>query len=106
MILLVPPRLEVDTQYEGTVQVMGGTSLILPVNMTGVPAPTVTWLHNNKPVTMDIFNVDTGARHSTLKASNAVKALAGGYKIVVENEVGSDTVEFTVNVKGDDPRTL
>ena len=98
--ILVAPKLEIDAQYEGTVQVKGGTSLILPVNMSGVPTPAVTWLHNNKPVAMDTFNIETGARHTTLKASNSTKALAGSYKVMAENEVGSDTADFTVNVKG------
>ena len=99
-LILVPPKLEIDAQYEGTIQVKGGCSLILPANMSGSPAPTVTWVHNNQPINASLCTIETGARHTTLKASNSSKILAGNYKVVAENEAGCDSAEFNVNVKG------
>ena len=74
---------------------------MLPVNFTGTPAPKATWYLNDKPIeSVKPYNIDSGDKHSTLQAKGVTAAEAGKYKVVAENEAGSDSAEFTVNIKG------
>ena len=81
--------------------VKSGATIILPVTASGVPTPTVSWSLNDEPLTVagDV-SIDTKDCTSTVTVRKITSVCAGTYKVSAENEVGSDTAEFVVNVKG------
>ena len=83
------------------ITVKSGATVILPVTASGVPTPTVSWSLNDEPLSIagDV-TIDTKDSTSTVTVRKITSVCAGTYKVSAENEVGSDTAEFVVNVKG------
>lgn len=98
LLFLAEPKVDIDTKYKSKQKVKGGTSLTLQANVTGNPAPTVTWYHNDAPVAQ--ASVETTANRSTLTVKNASGLDSGKYKVLAENSAGSDSGEFEVLVTG------
>ena len=97
----VAPKLEVDGRYGGVQQIKGGTRMSLTASMSGVPQPTARWFHNgNELRTNDNVTVETGKNYATLHVAKANKDFAGQFKVIAENSVGSDSKEFTAEIKG------
>ena len=73
--------------------------VILQVNVAGCPVPTVEWTLNDKPIaTSHNVTIEATPDSSTLTIKKSAAANAGRYKVVAENEVGSDAAEFKVSV--------
>ncbi|ODM95048.1 Muscle M-line assembly protein unc-89 [Orchesella cincta] len=72
--------------------------LVLSVDITGSPIPTVTWLHNGQPIDLNDprVSVTTTPTKSTLVVKNAAKADKGAYSAQVSNQNG--TAEGKANV--------
>ena len=85
-----------------------GASLIINVNISGSPDPKVKWFHGEQELTKtNGINIETTQTGSTLTVKGVSSANAGTYKVVAENEAGSDIAEFTANIKGknyDEPK--
>lgn len=72
-----------------------GQSASFTVSATGIPDPTYQWLKDGSPI--------TSATNATLGITNAVRANAGNYTVVVSNGSGSvtssvATLTYTGNV--------
>ena len=76
-----------------------GATVTLSVTASGVPTPTISWCLNDEPLTGDV-KIDTKDNTSTVTIRKITSVGAGTYKVSAENEVGNDTAEFVVNVKG------
>ena len=69
--------------------------------MSGVPIPEVKWSHNGHPIAEGSeVKIDSGPTYSTLTISPSKKENAGQYRVAAENSVGSDEVDFDVDIKG------
>ena len=81
--------------------VKSGATIILPVTASGTPTPTISWSLNDEPLSVagDV-TIDTKDSTSTVTVRKITSVCAGTYKVSAENEVGSDSAEFVVNVKG------
>ena len=78
----------------------GGT-LILMVTTLGTPTPEIKWYHSDGAVAEDIdTTIESDGTYSRLTVRNATAATAGKYLITAENEVGADSVELDVAIKG------
>ena len=75
-----------------------GSTLTISVSVSGTPTPKVVWTQAGEPVTA--ASVDTKDSQSTLTVKNVTSKLAGQIQVKAENKVGSDTAEFTVDIKG------
>ena len=101
LFFLVPPTVSFDDRYKDTQAVKAGSTLILPINFTGIPKPKVTWYHGNTRLHEQRGHVhlDTGDSYSTLTMTGIEKEEAGKYRVHIENEAGSAECEFDVMVK-------
>ena len=78
-----------------------GSTVILMVNSLGSPTPEVKWYHGDGAVMEDLdTTIESDGTFSRLTIRNATPAAAGKYLITAENEVGADSVEFEVVVRG------
>ena len=74
----------------------------LPVDISGSPVPKVSWTCNGEPVTAGIdVTIETKDNYSKLTVKGvSAKVGAGKYEVKAENKAGSDSAEFTVEIKG------
>ncbi|XP_012495163.1 PREDICTED: hemicentin-2 [Propithecus coquereli] len=91
----VPPTFE-NPKTE-TVSQVAGSPLVLTCDVSGVPAPTVTWLKDRMPVESSVTHgvVSRGGR---LQLSRLQPAQAGTYTCVAENAQAEARKDFVVNV--------
>uniref|UniRef100_A0A2K6UV43 Hemicentin-2 n=1 Tax=Saimiri boliviensis boliviensis TaxID=39432 RepID=A0A2K6UV43_SAIBB len=93
----VPPTFE-NPKTEMVSQV-AGSPLVLTCDVSGVPAPTVTWLKERMPVESSVVHgvVSRGGR---LQLSRLQPAQAGTYTCVAENAQAEARKDFVVAVLG------
>ncbi|XP_012372192.1 hemicentin-2 [Octodon degus] len=91
----VPPTFE-NPKME-TVSQVAGRPLVLTCDVSGVPAPTVTWLKDRMPVESSVVQgvVSRGGR---LQLSRLQPSQAGTYTCVAENAQAEARKEFVVAV--------
>ncbi|KAB0366601.1 hypothetical protein FD754_010757, partial [Muntiacus muntjak] len=91
----VPPTFE-NPETE-TVSQVAGSPLVLSCDVTGVPAPTVTWLKDRMPVESSVAHgvVSRGGR---LQLSHLQPDQAGTYTCVAENTQAEARKDFVVAV--------
>ncbi|XP_072634432.1 hemicentin-2 isoform X2 [Canis lupus baileyi] len=91
----VPPTFE-NPETERVSQV-AGSPLVLSCDVTGVPAPAVTWLKDRMPVESSVVHgvVSRGGR---LQLSRLQPAQAGTYTCVAENTQAEARKDFVVAV--------
>lgn len=90
--------------YLTPIQVKGGSSLIIPINFTGIPTPKVTWFHEDTPLeqTTDI-TINTNSTFSTLTVNRCTLEQSGRYRCEVSNKAGTDKANFSCVVTGELP---
>ncbi|KAM6170210.1 hemicentin-2 [Rhynchocyon petersi] len=95
LTIQVPPTFE-NPNME-TVSQLAGRPLALNCDVTGVPAPTVTWLKDRMPVESSVAQgvVSRGGR---LQLSHLQPAQAGTYTCVAENAEAEARKDFLVSV--------
>uniref|UniRef100_G1Q1L7 Hemicentin 2 n=1 Tax=Myotis lucifugus TaxID=59463 RepID=G1Q1L7_MYOLU len=93
----VPPTFE-NPKTE-TVSQVAGSPLVLTCDVTGVPAPRVTWLRDRMPIAGE-SSVAHGvvSRGGRLQLSRLQPAQAGTYTCVAENAQAEARKDFTVAV--------
>ncbi|XP_057580791.1 hemicentin-2 [Hippopotamus amphibius kiboko] len=95
LMVQVPPTFE-NPKTE-TVSQVAGSPLVLNCDVTGVPAPTVTWLKDRMPVESSVAHgvVSRGGR---LQLSHLQPDQAGTYTCVAENAQAKAHKDFVVAV--------
>jgi len=99
----VPPRFKENAQFDKTEDV------VIKIPFTGFPKPTAKWQRNGVDVKSgDKYSIEIGERHAILTIRNADKDDDGPYKLVLENDLGSDSASITIQIndKPDAPRFL
>jgi len=95
------PKIEYDAKYKQPVTLSAGGTLMLPVTVTGVPTPKVSWFFGDKELKPgNGTSIETKDNASKLTVKNTTGANAGGYRVKAENAAGSDQAEFKVSMKG------
>lgn len=85
----------------------GGSTLVLQVNVSGIPSPKISWFLDDEPLEKsERISVDTTDDFSTLTIKNAMLDDSGMYTIAAENVVGKAEADFEVNVKGEDKQKV
>ena len=75
--------------------------LIINVNMSGEPTPSVNWMLNGRQLDRAPgVSIETGSDHSNLTVKGTTAGHAGKYTITAQNEVGTATADFQVQVIG------
>ena len=95
------PALEYDNRLKSTQVAKAGSTVVLKVNVSGIPQPNVTWKLDGQEVARnDRVSVDTSKDYSTLTIKNAANMDTGLYTITAENVVGQAVADFQVEIKG------
>ena len=91
----------VDRLFKTSQTLKGGAPLKLAVNITGSPRPDVTWLLNDKPVDdVTAILVDKSEGASSLEVLRLSRDLSGCFKVIAQNDIGVDSLQFDIDVKG------
>ena len=91
----------VDRLFKTSQTLKGGAPLKLAVNITGSPRPDVTWLLNDKPVDdVTAILVDKSEGSSSLEVLRLSRDLSGCFKVIAQNDIGVDSLQFDIDVKG------
>lgn len=100
-LLPVAPTIEVDPRYRAPQEVKQGSTLVLPVNYSGVPRPRASWYHRGLPlgVRHGHVHIDSGDTYSTLTVLGIESNEGGKYEVAVENLAGLTKYEYDVIVK-------
>lgn len=80
--------------------VRAGKPLKYDVDVKGEPAPTITWLYKDKPITNDegnyeIINIDYNTKFAI---NDTIRKNTGVYKVRAVNEHGQDEAEVEITV--------
>ena len=79
-----------------------GATLILLVNVKGIPTPKVTWFQGeDELVSRNGTTVETTDDFSRLTVKKTTAANAGTYRVTAENVVDTAQAEFTAVIKGE-----
>ncbi|XP_070535071.1 twitchin-like [Ptychodera flava] len=83
-----PPKIKLPSRFqEGPVEFTKGEPLRIKIPITGFPQPKATWSKEGTKVTSGIESTD---RHTILNISVADRKHTGVYKILAENDLGTD----------------
>ncbi|KAL2101354.1 hypothetical protein ACEWY4_003115 [Coilia grayii] len=99
-----PPKIHLDTTgsmvNKNTIIVVAGNKLRLDVEITGDPAPTVSWKKGDKEITEaeGRVRVETRKTLSSFVIEGAERSDEGRYTITVINPAGEDKAELTVKI--------
>lgn len=99
----VPAKIvDLPQRYLDGLQICKGDAIMIRVPYKGRPAPRITWSVDGEVIEPSRRKVEikTHPHHSTLLVHDTEKKDSGVYKFVVENSVGSDTVNIPVHVIG------
>ena len=93
--------IDYDKKYSGPQTAKAGGSIIITVNISGIPTPEVTWTRDGTALkTADNVTIETSDTFSTLTIKGCVKSDTAKYQVSATNEVGDANAEFEVSVKG------
>lgn len=78
-----------------------GSSWSIPVKYTGYPRPEVSWMLHNKPLSSTKHTlVQTTDDDTVVTIHSVTKEDSGTYTLKLENEAGSERVEFILRAVG------
>ena len=99
--ITAPPKIDYDAKYRDEVKLNAGGNLIIPVTISGLPKPTVSWFHDDKALSpgngTTIESTDTSSKLTVKEISSNQ---SGTYSVKAENTAGSAQAHFTVILKG------
>lgn len=82
-----------------------GESATFTCDIDGEPAPTVTWMHEQRTiVSSHRVHVTTTQYKSTFEISSVEYSDEGSYTVIVENSEGRQEAKFTLNIKKPAPK--
>ncbi|XP_010624382.1 myomesin-3 [Fukomys damarensis] len=89
--------------------IMEDKTLCLTCIVSGDPAPEISWLKNDQPVTfLDRYRMDVKGAEVTITIEKVNSEDSGRYGVFVKNKYGSETGQVTISVfkHGDEPKGL
>jgi titin len=96
------PTIEYEKKYSEILSLKAGSSLNLPVTVTGVPTPKVTWSLNDKTVAASMkTKLESRDMHYSLTTRDVSREDGGIYTVTAENVVGRKHATFEVKIKGE-----
>ena len=92
------PTIKPDASSKPSTTQKAGTAYVVTAEITGVPTPAVTWLHNDLPIDSPSVSVDSTDSYSRLKWKDMPSNCSGTFTATATNEAGSASCSFTLNV--------
>ena len=100
-VLAGAPEISYDDRLEDTIKLKAGNSIIITVNVSGSPTPQVSWYFGEETIVLGAdTSIETTEESSTLTIKGATGKNSGIYRVVAENKAGSDSAEFTAQIRG------
>jgi len=95
------PIIDSEAKYKDVQKAKLGSTVIIPVTVTGFPIPKVSWFKGEKELkSSNGTTVETQDGASKLSMKGATADTSGTYVVKAENAHGSAQAEFTIDVKG------
>ena len=95
------PVITYEDTLKEVVTLKAGASLALPVNVKGLPTPSVKWFCKDTEIySGGNVTIETSEGASRVVVKGVSGKDSGKYKIVAENKCGKDEAEFEVVVLG------
>ncbi|KHN73749.1 Twitchin [Toxocara canis] len=101
------PRIFIPPRYHGGYEAQKGEDIEVKIPFKAFPTPHSRWTKNGEPIVdSEKYKITTDDKYATLRIANAVREDLGQYRVVVENDVGSDsgTISLSVADRPDPPR--
>ena len=90
-----------ESKLKETQKLKAESTLVITVNISGVPEPAVSWSFEDAELTVtNGTTIETTDAMSTLTIKGVSAKNSGVYKVVAENAAGKDEAEFTFSVRG------
>ncbi|XP_037720926.1 twitchin isoform X30 [Drosophila subpulchrella] len=90
---------KIDRKNIRTYNVKAGEPIFLDIDVSGEPAPDVTWNQNNKSVqATSVSHIENIPYNTKYVNKNPERKDTGLYKISAHNLYGQDQVEFQINI--------
>ena len=95
------PVISYDEKYKSAQRPKAGTTFSITVNVAGTPTPKVTWLLAGEQLSSSNgTNIETKDTYSKLTFKGITGKMSGQLQVKAENKVGSDSADFTLEIKG------
>uniref|UniRef100_A0AC34RIM6 Twitchin n=1 Tax=Panagrolaimus sp. JU765 TaxID=591449 RepID=A0AC34RIM6_9BILA len=101
------PRVFIPPKFHYGFEANNGTNVELKIPYKGHPAATATWMKNGEKIESGSkYTMSSDGSSATLVINHAQREDAGEYRLVLHNEVGTDSgvVNVTIADKPDAPR--
>lgn len=96
-----PPKAHVPPRFQDTAMFEKNEEVVIKIPFTGNPKPTARWLRDNNEIKTDAkFKVEVGERHAILTIRNADRTDDGPYRLLLENDLGTDSAIIKIAVNG------
>lgn len=90
---------KIDRRNIRTYNFRAGEPIFLDINISGEPAPDVTWQQNNKSVqSTSEYHIENIPYNTKYINNNPNRKDTGLYKIIALNLYGQDQVELQINI--------
>ncbi|CAG5133824.1 unnamed protein product, partial [Candidula unifasciata] len=101
-----PPKINVPPRFRDLCTFEKGENIVLKIPFTGNPKPTVKWVRDKEDIKGARFHTEVTDRHAILTIKDTSKMDDGPYRLILENDLGSDSAIFKVQVndRPDPPR--
>ena len=94
------PELEYDKKFKSAITLKAGSTLSIPIDVSGFPNPTVAWTLNNKTVVSSgNIQVSIKDKDTNLTIKPCARTDTGVYHVSAENAVGAAHAEFEVIIQ-------
>jgi hypothetical protein len=91
-----------DDKLKSVQKVKAGSTLSLSVSVSGSPTPKVSWYQAGETLSStNGTNIETKDNFSKITFKGITAKQSGKLEVKAENKAGSDSAEFTVEVKGE-----
>lgn len=101
------PRVFIPPRYHGGFEAQKGDNIELKIPFKAYPQPHSRWTKNGEDIhDSEKYTITTDEKYATLRISDAVREDLGQYRVIVENDVGSDsgTISLSVADRPNPPR--
>ena len=101
MLSAVAPTITYDDALREPITLKSGNTLLISVDVAGVPTPKVRWSRDGAELTVKAgTSIETRDTYSTLTVKGVSGENSGLYKVTASNVVDEVSAEFTAQIKG------
>nr|CAD7424747.1 unnamed protein product [Timema monikensis] len=107
LVIMTAPRLNIPPRFRDTAFFDKGENVVVKIPFTGFPKPKISWVKDGETIESGgHFAVERKERHAILTIRDGSKLDSGSYRIVAENDLGTDSaiIKIQISDRPDPPR--